>query len=119
MRVIALIDDPRLVEKSLRHLGSWHDPPAGLPRPSATRPCAYEPYGYVDPMPDYENALTDSGALFGRPAGGLCLAAGFSRVGKGRAGFAAANCGNLGKTCMARLACCCPSPSLAGWGCNE
>ena len=28
MRVIALIDDPRLVEKILRHLGVWHDPPA-------------------------------------------------------------------------------------------
>jgi hypothetical protein len=30
MRVIAVIDDPRLVEKILRHLGAWHDPPARL-----------------------------------------------------------------------------------------
>ena len=28
MRVIAVIDDPRVVEKILRHLGAWHDPPA-------------------------------------------------------------------------------------------
>ena len=30
MRVIAAIGDPRIVEKTLRHLGVWHDPP---PRP--------------------------------------------------------------------------------------
>ncbi len=30
MRVIAVIDDPRVVEKILRHLGAWHDP---SPRP--------------------------------------------------------------------------------------
>lgn len=29
-RVIALIDDPRVVEKILRHLGAWLDPLAGL-----------------------------------------------------------------------------------------
>ncbi|MEI7941531.1 MAG: hypothetical protein WCK27_33045, partial [Verrucomicrobiota bacterium] len=28
MRVLAAIDDPRVVEKILRHLGAWHDPPA-------------------------------------------------------------------------------------------
>ena len=28
MRVMAVIDDPRVVEKILRHLGAWHDPPA-------------------------------------------------------------------------------------------
>ena len=49
MRVIALIDDPRLVEKILRHLGAWHDPPAGWPRPSATGPYTYEPCQDVDP----------------------------------------------------------------------
>jgi hypothetical protein len=36
VRVIAVIDAPRAVEKILRHLGVWHDPPArplpqGLP----------------------------------------------------------------------------------------
>jgi hypothetical protein len=35
MRVIALIDDPRLVEKILRHLGAWHDPPAWAAAASA------------------------------------------------------------------------------------
>ena len=69
MRVIALIGDPRAVEKILRHLGAWHDPPpclpqprrrqAGLPTPGATGPYTYEPCGDVDPMPDYENVLTD------------------------------------------------------------
>jgi hypothetical protein len=57
------------VEKILRHLGAWHDPPAclpqprrrqtGLPPPSATGPYTYEPCRDVDPMPDYENVLTD------------------------------------------------------------
>jgi hypothetical protein len=59
MRVIAVIDDPRAVEKILRHLGAWHGPPACLPTPSATGPYTYEPCGDVDPMPDYENVLTD------------------------------------------------------------
>src|SRR6266516_5988328 len=27
MRVLAVIDDPRVVEKILRHLGAWHAPP--------------------------------------------------------------------------------------------
>ena len=30
MRVIAAIDDSRVVEKSLRHLAFWHDPPPSL-----------------------------------------------------------------------------------------
>jgi hypothetical protein len=59
MRVIALIDDPRSVEKILRHLGAWHAPPAG-PSPAGERsPYTYEPCEDVDPMPDYENVLTD------------------------------------------------------------
>ena len=36
MRVIAVIDDPRTVEKILRHLGPWYDPPACLPQDPAT-----------------------------------------------------------------------------------
>ena len=73
MRVIAVIDDPRVVEKILRHLGACHDPPAGrLPavalgkagRPAPLRkgrrgPYTHEPCADVDPMPDYENVLTD------------------------------------------------------------
>jgi hypothetical protein len=59
MRVIAVIDDPRVVEKILRHLGAWHDPPAGLSPPGAPGPYTYEPCDDVDPTPDYENVLTD------------------------------------------------------------
>jgi hypothetical protein len=69
MRVLAVIDDPRLVEKILRHLRAWHDPPAGrrlgAGRPAglsplgATGPYTYEPCDDVAPTPDYENALTD------------------------------------------------------------
>ena len=58
LRVIAVIDNPRVVDKILRHLGAWHDPPtagppAGFPGPSTHEPCL------DDPMPDYENVLTD------------------------------------------------------------
>src|ERR1039457_2171407 len=30
MRVIAVVDDPQVTEEILRHLGAWHDPPAGV-----------------------------------------------------------------------------------------
>ena len=59
MRVIAIIDDPRTVEKILRHLGAWHDPPARHPPQAAPGPYAYEPCDDVAPAPDYENVLTD------------------------------------------------------------
>ena len=59
MRVIAVVDDPRVVEKILRHLGAWHDPPPGLPLPEESGPYTYEPCDGVDPTPDYENVLTD------------------------------------------------------------
>ena len=59
MRVIAVIDDPRVVEKILRHLGAWHDPAAGPSFPDAPGPYTYEPCDDVDPARDYENALTD------------------------------------------------------------
>ena len=58
MRVLGGIDDPRVVEKSLRHLGAWHDPPASPPPPRASGPYTYEPCD-EDPAPDYENVLTD------------------------------------------------------------
>jgi hypothetical protein len=58
MRIIAVINDQRAVEKILRHLGAWHDPPDGLPPPGATWPYTYEAY-IVDPMPHYENVITD------------------------------------------------------------
>jgi hypothetical protein len=59
MRVIAIIDDPRIVEKILRHLGAWHDPPARPPPAGASGFYTYEPCDDADPMPDYENVLTD------------------------------------------------------------
>jgi hypothetical protein len=49
MRVIAVIDDPRVVEKILRHLDAGR--PAGLSPPGASGPYTYEPCGDVDPMP--------------------------------------------------------------------
>ena len=59
LRVIAVIDDPRVVEKILRHLGAWHDPPARLSPPPGAGPYTHEPCLDFDPMPDYENVLTD------------------------------------------------------------
>jgi hypothetical protein len=58
MRVIAVIDDRRVVENILRHLGVWHDPPSRPPPQALPRPYTYEPCQDVDPMPDYENVLT-------------------------------------------------------------
>jgi hypothetical protein len=78
MRVIAVIDDPRLVQKILRHLVAWHAPPASLSPPGGSRPYIYAPCGDTDPMPDYENVLTDREPFFHWPAGvGLCVGAGF------------------------------------------
>jgi hypothetical protein len=48
-----------LVEKILRHLGAWHDPPTRPPPAGVPGPHTYEPCADVDPMPDYENVLTD------------------------------------------------------------
>ncbi len=50
-----------VIEKILRHLDLWSGP---LPtfataRPPPTEEYHYEPYDDVDPMPDYENVLTD------------------------------------------------------------
>ncbi|HPC62329.1 MAG TPA: transposase [Verrucomicrobiota bacterium] len=59
MRIIAVIDDPRVVEKILRHLGAWHDPPPRPPPQGVPGPYTYEPCDDVDPTPDYENVLTD------------------------------------------------------------
>jgi hypothetical protein len=40
MRVIAAIGDPRVVEKTLRHLALWHDPP-----PSPLEMAGFSPLG--------------------------------------------------------------------------
>jgi hypothetical protein len=58
-RDIAVVDDPRLIEKILRHLGAWHDPPPRPPRPDGSGPYTCEPCEDVNPTPDYENVLTD------------------------------------------------------------
>src|ERR1035437_2248601 len=58
LRVIAVVDDPRVIEKILRHLGAGHDPPPRPPRPDGSGPYTYEPCEDVDPTPDYENVLT-------------------------------------------------------------
>ena len=54
-----LIDDPGVVQKILRHLGAWHDPPTCQPNHCPPGSYTYEPCDDVDPMPDYENVLTD------------------------------------------------------------
>jgi hypothetical protein len=59
MRVIAVIDDPWVVKRILRYLGAWHDPPARPPPQGVRGQYTYEPYGDVDPTPDYENVVTD------------------------------------------------------------
>jgi hypothetical protein len=59
MRVIAVIDAPWVVENILRHLGAWHDPPPRPPPPDGSGPYTCERCEDVDPMPDYENVLTD------------------------------------------------------------
>jgi hypothetical protein len=48
-----------VVEKNLRHLGAWHDPPAVWPAPGVSGPDTYKPCEDVDPMPDYGKVLTD------------------------------------------------------------
>jgi len=77
MRAIAVIDDPRAVEKILRHLGAWHDPPPRPPPQAVPGPYTYEPCDDVDPTPDYENVLTDLATISPSPPGdgGACLAA--------------------------------------------
>ena len=59
MTVIAVIDDPRVVQRILRHLGVWHAPPKVPARTTLRGPYTSEPCDDVDPMPDYENVLTD------------------------------------------------------------
>jgi hypothetical protein len=42
LRVIAAIDDPRVVEKTLRHLALWNDPPPSPPGPAGFSPVGGE-----------------------------------------------------------------------------
>ena len=61
MRVIAVIDQRIVIEKILRHLGQWNGTPPLAPArsPPHARAWTLEPCEDVDPMPDYENVLTD------------------------------------------------------------
>jgi hypothetical protein len=59
MRVIAVVHDPRVVKRILRHLGAWHTLPAGLYPPGAAGPYTYESCDDGDPTLGYENVLTD------------------------------------------------------------
>ena len=61
MRVIAVIDQRLVIEKILRHLGQWNGTPSLAPArsPPDTGPWTRELCDDVDPMPDYENVLTD------------------------------------------------------------
>ena len=63
MRVIAVIDQRTVVEKILRHLSLWNGTPllapARAPPDADPGPWIREPCDDVDPMPDYENVLTD------------------------------------------------------------
>lgn len=59
MRVIAVIDQPRVIQKILRHLGLWHDPPVPRSHPGDSEPYTRHPCDDVDPMPEYEDVLTD------------------------------------------------------------
>ena len=58
MRVLAVIDDRQIAEKILRHLGVWSMPARPPPGP-AREAWTYVPCEDVDPIPDYENVLTD------------------------------------------------------------
>ena len=45
--------------RAIAGLGALHDPPPRPPPPDGSSPYIYEPCLDVDPMPDYENVLTD------------------------------------------------------------
>ena len=67
------------VKKILRHLDAWHDAPARRP------PYTFEPCDDVDPMPDYENVLTDSAGLEDEPRRASRAIYFVSALGTGRA----------------------------------
>jgi hypothetical protein len=62
--VIAVIDQREVVEKILRQLDLWNGTPLlaparAPPHDADTGPWTREPCDDADPMPDYENVLTD------------------------------------------------------------
>jgi hypothetical protein len=50
---------PRQGRSVLSHLGFHLDPPPRRPPSGLPGPYTYEPCDDADPMPDYENVLTD------------------------------------------------------------
>ncbi len=63
MRLIAVIEDPSVIEKILRHLKLWCGPARFAPvrPPPSAELREPEPEFLVDPdpMPDYDNVITD------------------------------------------------------------
>ena len=63
LRVMAVIDPRAVIEKILRHLGLWSGTPplapARAPPAADAGPWTRAPFDDVDPMPDYENVLTE------------------------------------------------------------
>ena len=58
--MIAVIDQPRVIEKILRHLGLWSGPSkVARPSPDSQRTWHYEPCDDAVPMADYQNVFTD------------------------------------------------------------
>jgi hypothetical protein len=54
-----LLSTERMAQYILRHLGAWHDPPPRPPPEGLPGPYTYEPCQDADPIPDYENVLTE------------------------------------------------------------
>ncbi|MGZ4964360.1 MAG: IS91 family transposase [Limisphaerales bacterium] len=59
MRVIAVIDQPEVVERILRHLGMWSGGGGSAVARPPPQEWTREPCDDIDPMPDYENVLSD------------------------------------------------------------
>jgi len=55
MRVVALFENSKVVERVLRSRNAWHDPPGTLPPSNYSGENTYEPCDDVDPTPDYES----------------------------------------------------------------
>ena len=57
--VIAVIDQPEVVQKILRHLGLWNGGSGWVSARPPPSEWIREPCADVDPRPDYENVLSD------------------------------------------------------------
>ena len=92
MRVIAVIDDPRVAEKILRHLGAWHDPPAGLSSPGSQGHTPTSHVGMWTRCPTTRTcSLTEKCYRRAQAAGGVCPPSGRCRPEPGPGGVRQAN----------------------------